>query len=385
MKRLVLTLALATALPAFAQETIKIGLVTALSGQSARAGEALTRGLQVAIDEINAKGGVLKGRKLELLRRDDESIPAKGVIAARELYFKEKVAVLFGGLDSPVALAIVPIANENKLPFMDPWAAGTPITKNGAKDNYVFRVSAVDEIVDKAMLQYAQKTFNAKNCGMILVNNPWGESNEKGLRAALSEKGVKAAGIEKFEANDIDVVPQLSRLKAAGADCLFLVGNVGPSSQVVKSLDRMGWMPPIVSHWGPAGGRFTELAGPSAKNVHFVQTYSFFGRQSAVGDRVLKALMAKYPDVKGPGDVTPAVGVANAYDAMMLTALAIQNAGSTDGPKVRDGYYKIARHDGLIKTYTKPFSPQQHDALNEHDYVWAQFIDNQIVPVGMKQ
>ena len=385
MKRLLLTLALAAALPAFAQEPIKIGLVTALSGQSARAGEALTRGLQVAIDEINAKGGVLKGRKLELVRRDDESVPAKGVIAARELWFKEKVAVLFGGLDSPVALAIVPLANENKLPFMDPWAAGTPITKNGAKDNYVFRVSAVDEIVDKAMLQYAQKTFNAKNCGMILVNNPWGESNEKGLRAALSEKGVKHAGIEKFEGNDIDVVPQLSRLKAAGADCLFLVGNVGPSSQVVKSLDRMGWMPPIVSHWGPAGGRFTELAGPSAKNVHFVQTYSFFGKQSAVGEKVLKALMAKYPDIKGPGDITPAVGVANAYDAMMLTALAIQNAGSTDGPKVRDGYYKIDRYDGLIKTYSKPFSPQQHDALNEHDYVWAQFIDNQIVPVGMKQ
>jgi branched-chain amino acid transport system substrate-binding protein len=385
MKRLLLTVALATALSALAQEPIKIGLVTALSGQSARAGEALTRGLQVAIDEINAKGGVLKGRKLELVRRDDESIPAKGVIAARELWFKEKVTVLFGGLDSPVALAIVPLANENKLPFMDPWAAGTPITKNGAKDNYVFRVSAVDEIVDKAMLRYAQKTFNAKNCGMILVNNPWGESNEKGLRAALSDKGVKHAGIEKFEGNDIDVVPQLSRLKAAGADCLFLVGNVGPSSQVVKSLDRMGWMPPIVSHWGPAGGRFTELAGPSAKNVHFVQTYSFFGKQSAVGDKVLKALMAKYPDIKGPGDITPAVGVANAYDAMMLTALAIQNAGSTDGPKVRDGYYKIDRYDGLIKSYTKPFSPQQHDALNEHDYVWAQFIDNQIVPVGMKQ
>ena len=385
MKRLLLSLALAAALPAAAQEPVKIGLVTALSGQSARAGEALTRGLQVAIDEINAKGGVLKGRKLELMRRDDESIPAKGVIAARELYFKEKVAVLFGGLDSPVALAIVPIANENKLPFMDPWAAGTPITKNGAKENYVFRVSAVDEIVDKAMLQYAQNTFNAKNCGMILVNNPWGESNEKGLRAALGEKGVKWAGIEKFEGNDIDVVPQLSRLKAAGADCLFLVGNVGPSSQVVKSLDRMGWMPPIVSHWGPAGGRFTELAGPSAKNVHFVQTYSFFGRQSAVGEKVLKALMAKYPDIKGPGDITPAVGVANAYDAMMLTALAINNAGSTDGRAIRDGYYKIDHYDGLIKSYTKPFSPEQHDALNEHDYVWAQFIDNQIVPVGMKQ
>ena len=383
MKRLLAFLALVAAIPAFAQEPIKIGLVTALSGQSARAGEAITRGLQVAIDEINAKGGLLGGRKLELLRRDDEATPAKGVIAARELYFKEKVAVLIGGLDTPVALAIVPIANENKMVFMDPWAAGTPITKNGAKDNYVFRVSAVDELVDKAMLQYAQKTYHAKKPGMILVNNPWGESNEKGLSAALADKKMKPAGIEKFEGNDVDVVPQLSRLKSAGTDVLFMVGNVGPSSQVVKSLDRMGWMPPIVSHWGPAGGRFTELAGPSAKNVHFVQTYSFFGRQSPVGQKVLKALMAKYPDIKGPSDVTPAVGVANAYDAMMLSALAIQNAGSTEGSKVRDGYYKIGKYEGLIKTYNKPFTPQNHDALSENDYVWAQFIDNQILPVGM--
>ncbi len=385
MKRLLLTIVLAAALPAQAQETIKIGLVTALSGQSARAGEAITRGLQVAIDELNAKGGVLKGRKFELVRRDDEATPAKGVIAARELLFKEKVAVLFGGLDTPVSLAIVPIVNQEKVPFMGPWAAGTPITKNGANPNFVFRVSAVDEIVNKAMLQYSQKTFNARNCGMILVNNPWGESNEKGLRAALEAKGMKPAGIEKFEANDVDVVPQLSRLKAAGADCLFLVGNVGPSAQVVKSLDRMGWKPPIVSHWGPAGGRFTELAGPSAPSVHFVQTYSFFGKQSAVGDKVLKALMAKYPDIKGPGDVTPAVGVANAYDAMMLTAMAIENAGSTSGPAVREGYYKIDRYEGLIKTYVKPFTAQNHDAVNENDYVWTQFIDNQILPVGTKK
>lgn len=372
-------------LPAAAQETIKIGLVTALSGQSARAGEAITRGLAIAIDELNAKGGVLKGRKFELVRRDDEATPAKGVIAARELIFKEKVTVLFGGLDTPVSLAIVPIINQEKIPFMGPWAAGTPITQNGANPNFAFRVSAVDEIVNRAMLQYSQKTFNAKKCGMILVNNPWGESNEKGLIAALSAKGMKPAGIEKFEGNDVDVVPQLTRLKSAGADCLFLVGNVGPSSQVVKSLDRMGWKPPIVSHWGPAGGRFSELAGPSAKDVHFIQTYSFFGKQSRVGEKVMKALMAKYPDIKGPGDVTPAVGVANAYDAMMLTAMAIDKAGTTAGPAVREGFYKIDRYEGLIKTFVNPFSPATHDAVNENDYVWTQFIDNQILPVGMKR
>jgi len=368
---------------AAAAEPIKIGLVTALSGQSALSGEAISRGLQLAIDEVNAKGGLLGGRPLELVRRDDEANPAKGVVAARELIYKEKVAVLFGGLDTPVSMAIVPLVNQEKVPFMGPWAAGTPITKNGANPNYAFRVSAVDETVDRAMLQYAQKTFKSAKPGMILVNNPWGESNEKGLKSALAEKGIAAAGVEKFEAGDLDMVPQLTRLKAAGADSLFLVANVGPSAQVVKSLDRMGWKVPVVSHWGPAGGRFTELAGPNAKDVHFVQTYSFFGKQSPVGERVIKSLVAKYPAIKGPGDITPAVGVANAYDGMHLAALAIAQAGSTDGDAVRQGFYKIASYDGLIKSYKTPFTAANHDALGADDYVWAQFVDNRILPVGL--
>ena len=123
-----------------AAEPIKVGLVAALSGQSAKSGEALTRGLTIAIDEVNASGGVM-GRPLELVRRDDESNPSKGMLAARELVQREKVTVLFGGLDTPVSLAIVPLANQMKVPFMGVWAAGTKITENGAKDNYVFRVS----------------------------------------------------------------------------------------------------------------------------------------------------------------------------------------------------------------------------------------------------
>ena len=367
----------------FAADPIKVGLITALSGQSAQAGEAISRGLSLAADEINAAGGVLGGRKFELVRRDDEANPAKGVVAARELIYREKVALLFGGLDTPVSMAIVPLVNQEKVPFVGPWAAGTAITKNGANPNFVFRVSAVDEIVDVGMLKYAQKAFKVSKPGLMLIDNPWGESNEKGLKAALAAKNLTAAGVEKFDGGAIDMVPQLSRLKDAGADSIFLVGNVGPSAQVVKSMDRMGWKVPIVSHWGPAGGRFTELAGPNAKDVHFVQTYSFFGKQGPVGEKVLKALMAKYPAIKGPGDITPAVGVANAYDAMHLAAKAIEAAGSTDGDAIRQGFYKIGRYDGLIKTYDKPFAPGRQDALDSDDYVWAQFIDGSIVPVGV--
>ena len=365
-----------------AAEPIKVGLVAALSGQSAKSGEGITRGLTIAIDEINARGGLLGGRQLTLIRRDDESNPSKGQIAARELIFKEGVAALFGGIDSPVSLAIVPLANKEKIPFMGVWAAATPITRNGANPNFVFRVSAVDELVDKALVQYAVKKYAAKRPGMMLINNPWGESNEKGLTAAIAAAKIETAGIEKFEANDVDMVPQLSRLKAGQADVIFLVANAAPGAQMMKSLERMEWTVPVVSHWGISGGRFPELAGKGAQHVEFIQTYSFFGPQSAVGQRVLAALQAKYPDIKGPGDVTPPVGVANAYDAMHLMALAITRAGSSDGDKIRQGFYAIETYEGLIKTYHKPFAPENHDALNENDYVMVHYVGEQIEPLA---
>ncbi len=336
---------------AFAADPIKIGLVAALSGPSAKSGEGITRGLTIAIDEINAKGGVLGGGMLELVRRD------------------------------AVSQAIVPLMNTAKVPFMGVWAAATNITRNGANPNYIFRVSAVDVLVDRALIKHAMTSFSSKTPGLILVNNGWGESNLGGLTAAAQVAGIKLAGAEKFDDKDVDMTPQLQRLRDAGADTLILVGNAAPGAQVIKSLQRSAWTVPIVSHWGISGGRFPELAGSWAGKVHFVQTYSFFGNQSEVGKRVLAALMAKYPDIKGPGDVTPPVGVANAYDAMQLTALALNKAGVPDGEKLREGFLGIDSYQGLIKSYTKPFTDDNHDALNENDYIMVRYNGDQIEPI----
>ena len=362
-------------------ESVKVGLVAALSGNSALSGEAITRGLSIAIDEINARGGVLGGRKLVLVRRDDESNPAKGQLAARELIEKENVAVVFGGIDTPVSAALVNVMQELKRPYMGVWAAGTGITRNGKTPNYMFRVSAVDERVDLAMMKYAQKTYGAKKPGAILVNNPWGESNQKGLEKAATELALPLSGIEKYGANDVDITPQLSRLKAAGADSLVLVGNAAPAAQVMKSLERMGWNVPVVSHWGISGGRFNELAGPRYKDVQFMQTYSFFGKQNAVGTKVMAELKKRFPEIKSADDILAPVGVANSYDAMMLTALAIDAAGSTDGDKVREGFYKVPDYTGLIKTYHKPFKVGDNDALEAADYIWVQFDGKNAMPV----
>ena len=96
---------------------------------------------------------------------------------------------------------------------------------------------------------------------------------------------------------------------------------------------------------------------------------------------MLAKLKKRFPEIKSAADVTPAVGIANAYDAMHLTALAIKNARSTKGPEIRKGYYAIAKYDGLIKTYVKPFTPTKHDALGSSDYLFTNFSKGEIVPL----
>ena len=381
-----LSVALATAGPALAQskEPVKIGLSAAVSGGSAASGEAIKRGLQIAIDEINAKGGVLGGRKLELVVRDDEGNPQKGVTIARELVEREKVVAVFGGLHTTVALAQVPVWHELKTPYMGAWAAGTNITRNGQSPNYVFRVSANDDYVDRFLSRYAVETMKKSKPGLLLENTPWGQSNETGLTKWFGEKGVKAVGVERFNWGDPDMSPQLLRLKSAGADHIVLVANAPEGAQVLRSKAKLGWDTAMISHWGISGGRFAELTGDLSEGVTFLQTYTFFGKQNERGQYVLKMLREKH-GIKEPGDVIAPVGTANAYDGLHLLALAIEQAGATDGSKVRDALESLkSEHKGLIKSYRRPFSPEQHDALTDEDYVMVVWKGGKIVPVTMK-
>ena len=374
-------LAMLAGAPAAQQPPIKVGLAAAVSGGSAASGEAIRRGLLIAIDEVNAKGGVLGGRKLELVVRDDEGNPTKGVTIARELVERERVAAVFGGLHSTVALAQVPVWHELATPYMGTWAAGTNITRNGKKPNFVFRVSANDDEVDKFLVRYAAEQLKRGKPGLLLENTAWGQSNEAGLTKWFGERGVKAVGIEKFNWNDPDMSPQLLRLKQGGADVVMLVANAPEGAQVVKSKAKVGWEVPIVSHWGISGGRFAELTGELSDGVVFVQTYSFFGKQNARGEAVLKALKDHY-GVKGPEDVTAPVGTANAYDALHLVALAVEQAKSSEGARVRDALEELkAEYAGLIKTYKRPFTSEQHDALTERDYIMVVWKGGKIVPV----
>jgi branched-chain amino acid transport system substrate-binding protein len=364
-----------------AKPPVTVALVAAMSGGSALSGEAIKRGLEIAIDEVNGRGGVLGGRKLQLVIRDEEGNPAKGVTAARDVIEREKAVAVFGGLHSPVGLAMLPVFHELKVPYVGTWAAATNITRNGRTPNFMFRVSANDDIVDHFLAKHVIEALAKKKPGVILENTPWGASNQEGLTKWFGKMGVQPAGFEKFNWNDPDMSPQLLRLRNAGADALVMVANAPEGAQVVKSRAKIAWNVPTVSHWGISGGRFPELTGELQESVVFVQTYSFFGKQGPVGERVVAALKAKY-GLKGPEDILAPVGTANAYDAMHLVALGIDKAGEPDGAKLRDALENLGEHRGLIKTYNRPFTPQEHDALSERDYLLVTWRGGKIVPVA---
>ena len=117
---------------------------------------------------------------------------------AKQLIEKEKVALVFGGLDSPVSLAMLPVFHELETPYMGVWAAATGITRNGNDPNYAFRVSANDNIVDSYLLRYAKNELGATKVGLVLINNPWGESNQVGFEEWAPKYDMEIVGIEKF-------------------------------------------------------------------------------------------------------------------------------------------------------------------------------------------
>jgi branched-chain amino acid transport system substrate-binding protein len=290
---------------------------------------------------------------------------------------------VFGGIHSPVGLAMLPVFHELKVPYVGTWAAATGIVRNGRTPNYMFRVSANDDIVDHFLARHVVEKLGKKKPGVILENTPWGASKQEGLTKWFGKLGAQPVGFEKFNWGDPDMSPQLVRLKSGGADAIVLVANAPEGAQVVKSRAKIGWTVPTISHWGISGGRFAELTGELADSVVFVQTYSFFGKQSPVGERLLAALKAKY-GIKGPEDVLAPVGTANAYDALHLVALGLEKAGAAEGSKLRDALENLGEYQGLIKRYTRPFTPEEHDALNENDYILVTWRGGKIVPVEGK-
>ncbi len=348
--------------------------------------QAIELGLRTAIAEINAAGGVLGGRPIELVIKDNHGVPARSSRNTAEFAAMPNLVAVFGGRLSPVVLAQLPAIKEAKLPYLVPWAAADPIIDNDMQPNYVFRLSLRDSLAMPKLLQSAQQRGFAQ-VGLLLLNNSWGRSN---LAAAekymLGVKNQKIVDIAWFNFKDSTLIKQYQKLTDAGAKVVVLVANDAEGAILVREVAALppSQRVPILSHWGITGGEFFEHAAAALQEVDLsvIQTFSFF---TAADKQMLARFMktaATTGGIKRIEDIQAPVGVAHAYDLMHILAKAINLARSTERSAIRDALEKVPEHRGLVKLYQPPFTPTRHEALGLAELLMARYSrEGVLVPV----
>ncbi|MGE3537607.1 MAG: ABC transporter substrate-binding protein [Candidatus Tectimicrobiota bacterium] len=372
-------------------EALIIGLDADMSAASAEAGEAIRRGIILAAQEINQAGGLL-GRPLQLLVRDHHGNPSRGMDNIAAFARLDNLVAVMTGVQSVVALAELSLLHQHRIPLLVPWAAGTPIVHNSYRPNFVFRVSARDDYVGEFLVAQALGR-GYQRPGLLLEQTAWGTSNEAALTAALHKRGLQPTGIQWIYRNAQDVTDALETLHAAGTDVLIMATNTLEAMAVVRSMAALpaARRVPIFAHWGSAaaGSRFPRQMQASLNSVElfFLQTFSFLDAPfPARAQKVVDAYCATFPNCQSARDIFAPPATAQAYELTHLLALAITQAGSLDRGAIREQLENLGSYEGLVRNYTPPFTPDNHDALDITDFRLARYDrDGTIIPLPREE
>ena len=372
-----LTLAFA-AMSAHAADPIKIGVDGPFTGGSSSMGVSMRDGVRLAVDEINKAGGVL-GRPLLLVERDDEAKNERGVQIAQELINKEKIVAAVGFINTGVALASHRFYQEAKIPVMNNVATGSLVTHqfDDQPGNYIFRNAAHDSIQAPMIVEEAITRRGFKRVAILADSTNYGQLGRTDLEAALAQKGIKAVAVEKFNIKDVDMTPQLLKAKEAGAEAVLTYG-IGPElAQIANGMTKLGWKVPMIGSWTLSMANFIDNAGPGGEGARMPQT---FVQEPTTPKR--QSFIISYLKTFSPknGRIDSPVSAAQGYDSIYLLAAAIKQAGSTDGPKIKAALEDLKTPvDGVITTYTKPFSAKDHEAITANIPVFGEVKGQRVV------
>jgi branched-chain amino acid transport system substrate-binding protein len=357
---------------------IRIGVDAEFGVLGSTSAQSIALGASIAADEINAHGGLLGGRMIEIVEKDDRSVPARANQNLRDLAADANVVAVLCGRYSPVAVELVPTANALGIPLLDPWAAADSITQHGSTPDYIFRLSMRDSWAMQAMIGRAVAK-GQRRIGLLLPATEWGRSSERAVRRLEGQGGtIKVVAAEWYNWGDPSLREPYMALRKAGAQAVIFVGNEREGAILARELAALPAASrlPVMSHWGITGGLFQQSAGDALRGLDFtvVQTYSFVDAEGPVAKRVLAALRAR--GLADARRIPSPVGLAHAYDLVHILARAITKAGSADRAKVRDALETVSGYDGLVRNYARPFEPGRHDALTEAQVFMAGFAED---------
>jgi len=324
--RLLITLA-ALALALRAQDTIKVGEYASLTGKEASFGQQSHKGLTLAIEELNASGGVL-GKKLELITEDNQTKPGESATAVKKLISRDKVIALIGEVASGRSLEAAPIAQAAKIPMIAPAATNPKVTQTG---NYIFRVCFIDPFQGTVMAKFAQTDLQAKKVAVLSsVSNAYSVGLAKFFKETFTANGGIIVSEKNFSEGDKDFRAQLTAVKAAGADAVFVPSYYTEAALIARQARDLGINVPFFGGDGWVADQLLEIGGEALNGCYYSTHFSPENQ-----DPVVQAFVKKFK-VRWGANENPDAFAALGYDAAYVLVDAIKRAGSTEGPKLRN-------------------------------------------------
>ena len=315
-----------------AGDTIKIGHVASKTGDTATFGVSADEGIRLAMDEINAKGGILGGKKVEVITEDDRSLADEAKTVANKLITRDKVVAIIGEIASPRSIAIAPICEDNKVPMLSPGSTNPKVTEGF---DYVFRNCFIDPFQGTVMANFGMKPppegLGLKKFAILYpVNSDYGVGLRDFFKQAVQKQGGQIVEEAAYtEKSDVDFRGQLTKIKNANPDAIFVSGYYTEAGLIAKQARELGITVPLMGGDGWDSDQTVAIGGQAVEGCYFSNHYSADEKRPEV-QRFVDAYKGKYG-----GKVPDAMAILG-YDAMLIMADAINRAGGTDGAKIKD-------------------------------------------------
>ncbi len=339
---------------------IKIGLSGPFTGGSAPMGESMRNGVRLAVEEINSIGGI-HGRLIELIERDDQANNELGARIADELT-RMKVTATIGIVNTGVGLASIDYYQKSKIPLMVAVSTGPALTRKfappAASGNFIFRVSPTLDL-EARIICSDLKRRGLMRVALMTDVTPYGESGLQAFSEQARLSGLDVVTQLRFKIGETDMSGLLQRAHAAGASAVVGWG-IGPElAQIARGMQAMGWRAPLLGSWTLSMRNFIDAAGPAGEGALMPQTFI----QDAGSTAKNSFLLAYRRSFKN--DLIPSpMSAAQGYDGMHLLALAMRQTKSLDGDTLRRALESLEfRYQGVVTSYEKPFSAEDHDAI----------------------
>ena len=341
-------------------QPIRIGLSGPFTGGSAPMGESMRNGVRLAVEEINGIGGV-NGRLIELIERDDQANNELGARIADELT-RMKVTATIGIVNTGVGLASIDYYQKSKIPLMVAVSTGPALTRKFAPPasvgNFIFRVAPTLDL-EARIIAADLKRRGLMRVALMTDVTPYGESGLQAFSEQARLSGLDVVAQLRFKIGETEMGSLLQRARTAGATAVVGWG-IGPElAQIARGMQVMGWRAPLLGSWTLSMRNFIDAAGPSGEGALMPQTFI----QDAGSTAKNSFLLAYRRSFKT--DLIPSpMSAAQGYDGMHLLALALRQAKSMDGDTLRHALESLEfRYQGVVTSYEKPFSTDDHDAI----------------------